>query len=104
MGPYAVSKLAVIKLAEQLTLEYPSFRFSPWRREHDTELFREQHHLSREPLPRFAEFAECSARFLERLMADTEGSLRGKLVHVRDDIEKLLAVPDSGSIRRVEQR
>ena len=86
VGPYAVSKLAVTKLAEQLALEYPSFRFyalAPGA--HNTKLFDEQNSMSSGPLPRFVDFADVE-RLLETLLGDTDGRLRGKLIHVRDDV------------------
>ena len=104
VGPYAVSKLAVTKLAEQLALEYPEFRFyglAPGA--HNTKLFDEQNSMSSGALPRFAEFADVE-RLLDTFLADTTGRLRGRLVHVRDDIEKMLAAPEAGMIRRLEQR
>ena len=103
VGPYAVSKLALIKLAEQLAIEYPSFRFyamAPGA--HDTKLFEEQNSMTSGPLPRFADFVEVE-RLLETFLDDTSGRLRGKLVHVRDSIEDLLSVRDGGTIRRVER-
>ena len=104
VGPYAVSKLAATKLAEQLALEYPRLRFyalAPGA--HNTKLFEEQNSMSSEKLPPFAEFAAVT-RLFQTLIDDTDGRLNGKLVHVRDDIEQLLSVPDGGTIRRVERR
>jgi benzil reductase ((S)-benzoin forming) len=104
VGPYAVSKLAVTKLAEQLALDYPNFRFyamAPGA--HNTKLFEEQNSMTSGKLPPFADFADV-ARLLQTLIADTDGRLRGRLVHVRDDIEQLLSVPDGGTVRRVERR
>jgi NAD(P)-dependent dehydrogenase (short-subunit alcohol dehydrogenase family) len=102
VGPYAISKLAVVKLAEQLALEYPGSRFyalAPGA--HPTRLFEEQHRASSSPPPPFAALDQV-ARMLERLIDDTPGRLNGRLVHVRDDIEKLLSVPGGGTVRRVE--
>lgn len=104
VGPYAISKLALVKLAEQLALEYPGLRFyalAPGA--HPTKLFEEQQQVASTTPPVFADLAEV-ARLLQTLIADTDGRLNGKLVHVRDDIEKLLSVQDGGTVRRVERR
>lgn len=104
VGPYAVSKLAVTKLAEQLALEYPGFRFyamAPGA--HNTKLFEEQNSMSSGAPPPFADFAAVT-RLLQTLIADTERRFGGKLLHVRDDLEQLLSVRDGGTIRRVERR
>jgi NAD(P)-dependent dehydrogenase (short-subunit alcohol dehydrogenase family) len=104
VGPYAVSKLAVTKLAEQLALEYRTFRFyamAPGA--HNTQLFAEQNSMSSGKPPPFGDFAQVE-RLLQTLIADSEGRLSGKLVHVRDDIEQLLSVRDGGTVRRVERR
>jgi NAD(P)-dependent dehydrogenase (short-subunit alcohol dehydrogenase family) len=104
VGPYAISKLAVVKLAEQLALEYPRHRFyavAPGV--HRTRLFEEQRQAVSAPPPQFADFAEV-ARLLQTLIADGGGRLNGKLIHIRDDIEKLLSVTDGGTVRRIERR
>jgi NAD(P)-dependent dehydrogenase (short-subunit alcohol dehydrogenase family) len=104
VGPYALSKLAVVKLAEQLALEYPGVRFyalAPGV--HRTELFEEQRRATSAALPPFATFEEV-ARLLHTLIADVGGRLNGRLVHIRDDLEALLSVADGGLIRRVERR
>ena len=102
VGPYAISKLALVKLAEQLALDHPRLRFyalAPGV--HLTKLFEEQ----RQPgsTPAFADLSDVE-RLLQTLIADTDGRLNGKLVHIRDDIEKLLSVPEGGLVRRVERR
>lgn len=104
VGPYAISKLAVVKLVEQLSIEDGQFRFyaiAPGAV--DTEIFREHHERSGGGMPRFTKPEEIE-KLIERFLADTNRLLNGKLIHVRDDIEKLLAVPDGGFVRRVEAR
>jgi NAD(P)-dependent dehydrogenase (short-subunit alcohol dehydrogenase family) len=104
VGPYAISKLALVKLAEQLALEYPGFRFyavAPGA--HPTQLFEEQQRVVGIAPPPFADLAEV-ARLLQRLISDVDGRLNGKLVHIRDDLEKLLSVEGGGTVRRVERR
>lgn len=103
VGPYAISKLAVVKLAEQLALEYPSFRFyamAPGA--HETNLLAEQQRVTAEQ-PQIANLTEV-VQLLQTLVADTDGRLNGKVIHIRDDIEKLLSVPGGGTVRRVERR
>jgi 3-oxoacyl-[acyl-carrier protein] reductase len=104
VGPYALSKLAAVKLAEQLALDHPGLRFyalAPGI--HRTALFAEQQRATAAPQPPAATFDEV-ARLLRVLIADTDARLNGKLVHIRDDIETLLGVPDGGLVRRVERR
>ena len=104
VGPYALSKLAIVKLVEQLSIEEDRFRFyamAPGAV--DTEIFREHHARSGGAVPRFTTADEIEA-LVAKLLADTERHLNGKLVHVRDDIHKLLSVPDAGHVRRVEAR
>lgn len=103
-GPYAISKLAVTKLAEQLAGEYPRFRFyaiAPGA--HDTAMARD--HLRRlgEPTPSPTDFLLVE-RLMMRLLADRKGRLNGRLIHVRDDLARLLSVREGGYIRRMEKR
>ncbi len=103
-GPYALSKLAVTKLAEQLASEYPRFRFyaiAPGA--HDTKMAREHLRLLKEPTPEAAGIRPV-ARLLGRLIRDRKGRLNGRLLHIRDDVERLLSVAEGGYIRRREQR
>jgi NAD(P)-dependent dehydrogenase (short-subunit alcohol dehydrogenase family) len=103
VGPYAISKLALVKLAEQLALEYPGLRFyglAPGA--HPTKLFEEQRRVAT-TAPPFAHLSDV-ARLLHTLIADGEGRLNGRLIHIRDDIEKLLSLKDGGTVRRVERR
>lgn len=102
VGPYALSKLALVKLVEQLALEYPEFRFyalAPGAV--DTAIFREHHKRSGGPMPRFTAFGEIE-RLIGIFLDDTERLLNGRLVHVRDDLEALRTLADGGYIRRVE--
>jgi len=103
VGPYAISKLAVVKLAEQLALEYPTFRFyalAPGA--HPTRLFEEQQRVTSEQPP-FADLKKVG-QLLQTLLADSDGRLNGRLIHVCDDIEKLLSVEGGRTVRRVERR
>ena len=102
VGPYALSKLALVKLAEQLALEYPEFRFyaiAPGAV--DTAIFKEHYKRSGGSIPRFTDFDEID-RLIGVFISDRQGRLNGRLVHVRDDIEKLLALAEGGLVRRVE--
>lgn len=103
-GPYAISKLAVTKLAEQLAIEYPRFRFyaiAPGA--HDTAMARAHLSALGEPRPDPLPFVELEGLVL-RLIKDKKGTLSGRLIHVRDRIERLLSVPEGGYIRRREKR
>src|SRR3989344_1961172 len=94
VGPYAISKLALVKLAEQLSLEYPGYRFyamAPGAV--DTEIFREHHERSGGPAPRFTDSKEIHT-LIAHFLDDSDGRLHGRLIHVRDDIEKLLKAQD----------
>lgn len=104
VGPYAASKLAAVKLAEQLALDHKGFRFyaiAPGA--HDTKIFREQRAGTGEPAPKFAEFSQVE-KLIRTFISDTAGRLNGRFVHVRDDVEKLLSFPEGGMIRRFEAR
>lgn len=104
VGPYAITKLADVKLAEQLALDHPNLRFyalAPGA--HRTKLFEEQHGASDPGPAAFAELPDVF-RLLQKLIGDTGRRLNGKLIHVRDDIEKLLSVDEGGTVRRVERR
>jgi len=104
VGPYAISKLAIVKLAEQLSLEYSNLRFyglAPGA--HPTRLFDEQQRQTHAAAPTFADLADVT-RLLQVLIADADARLNGKLVHVRDDLEKLLSAHEGGMVRRVERR
>jgi hypothetical protein len=70
---------------------------------HPTQLFEEQQRVVGIAPPPFADLAEV-ARLLQRLISDVDGRLNGKLVHIRDDLEKLLSVEGGGTVRRVERR
>lgn len=103
-GPYAISKLAITKLAEQLALEYPRFRFyavAPGA--HDTAMARAHLAALGEHTPDGVPFGALE-RLILRLIADREGRISGRLVHVRDQIGRLLSVPEGGYIRRIEKR
>lgn len=102
-GPYAISKLAVTKLAEQLALEYPRFRFyaiAPGS--HDTRMARAHLEKLGEPMPPPTDF-KLVERLIGRLIRDRSGRMNGRLIHVRDDLSSLLSLPGGGSIRRVER-
>lgn len=102
-GPYAISKLAVTKLAEQLAIEYPRFRFyaiAPGS--HDTRMARAHLEKLGEPMPPPTDF-KLVERLIGRLIRDRSGRMNGRLIHVRDDISSLLSLPGGGSIRRVER-
>ena len=68
-----------------------------------TKLFEEQHGASDPGPAAFAELPDVF-RLLQKLIGDTGRRLNGKLIHVRDDIEKLLSVDEGGTVRRVERR
>src|SRR3989338_8712956 len=104
VGPYALSKLAIVKLVEQLSLEESRARFyalAPGAV--DTKIFREHHARSGGDMPKFTTPGEIET-LLGQFLEDRDGRLNGKLVHVRDDIAKLLSVPDGGFVRRMEAR
>jgi NAD(P)-dependent dehydrogenase (short-subunit alcohol dehydrogenase family) len=104
VGPYAVSKLAVVKLAEQLALDHRGFRFyaiAPGA--HDTEIFKEQNTKTGEPQPKFAEFSAVE-RLIRAFLDDADGRLNGRFIHIRDDLDKLRSLPEGGTIRRIEVR
>lgn len=103
-GPYAISKLAVTKLAEQLASEYPRFRFyaiAPGA--HDTRMAREHLRLLKEPTPEAAGIRPVAA-LLDRLIGDRKGRLNGRLIHIHDNGARLLSIPEGGYIRRREKR
>ena len=104
VGPYALSKLAIVKLVEQLSLEEDRARFyamAPGAV--DTKIFREHHARSGGDMPKFTTPGEIET-LLGQFLEDRDGRLNGKLVHVRDDVAKLLSVRDGGFVRRVEAR
>ncbi len=103
-GPYAISKLAVTKLAEQLSGEYPRFRFyaiSPGA--HDTRMARAHLRALGESAPEPLPFVLLE-RLILRLIKDRSKRLSGRLIHVRDRISRLLSLPEGGYIRRIEKR
>jgi len=104
LGPYAISKLAIAKLAEQLALEYRRFRFyavAPGT--HDTRILRGLFRGLATVPPPLTAFGDVE-RLLDTLVNDRAGRLNGRLVHVHDDVRALLSVADGGYIRRVEKR
>lgn len=104
LGPYAMSKLAIVKLVEQLSLEEKRFRFyaiAPGT--HETRMLRRLFSRLQEVPHETTEF-QVVERLLDTLIRDRSARLSGRLLHVRDDLEALVTLKDGGYVRRVEQR